>query len=80
MRASHSFARICSGDMPSWEATSQLPIPTWIAGSWLVSLERLLELDIEIPVEEHGHIRYVESRHSRFPWRGDPSRPKSRLA
>jgi glyoxylase-like metal-dependent hydrolase (beta-lactamase superfamily II) len=67
---------LLAGDafMGSYFAT---PNPDVDSRKWLSSLERLMELDIEILVEGHGHI-HIASRHLKFPRRSDSARPESR--
>jgi hypothetical protein len=53
--------------MPSWGATLHPPNPDVDSRKWLVSLERLMELDIEILVEGHGHIHTLRADIPDFP-------------
>ena len=59
--------------MGSYFAT---PNPDVDSRKWLVSLERLMELDIEILVEGHGHIHTLRADIPDIPGRGDPRRTR----
>jgi glyoxylase-like metal-dependent hydrolase (beta-lactamase superfamily II) len=48
------------------------PNPDVDSRKWLLSLERLMELDIEILVEGHGHIHTLRADNPQFPRRSDP--------
>ena len=67
---------LLAGDafMGSYFAT---PNPDVDSRKWLLSLERLMELDIEILVEGHGHVHTLRADVPRFPRRGDPAGPES---
>jgi glyoxylase-like metal-dependent hydrolase (beta-lactamase superfamily II) len=68
---------LLAGDafMGSYFAT---PNPDVDSRKWLVSLERLMELDVEILVEGHGHIHTLRADIPDFPWSSDPRRSEGR--
>jgi glyoxylase-like metal-dependent hydrolase (beta-lactamase superfamily II) len=70
---------LIAGDafMGSYFAT---PNPDVDSRKWLVSLERLVELDIEILVEGHGHIHTLRSDIPDFPGVVIREDPKTALA